>query len=449
MLENYIDQIITMGTLADSVTIIDDQQIIRHFQPFNPDIVPFTASDVVGTHFRSTFLDVDPADSGVLRALHGESTISRAYTHLLFNGQRSSGIESIFPIRMGDSIIGSISVSRFLSSPNRFLDVKDDPSVSPDLAAIPDMIGNSPAMQTLKRQILRVARTDANVLICWETGTGKELVAHAVHTASPRCKRLFYPQNCAAIPSSLLESSFFGSEKGAYTGSVHSKGILEQADGGTVFLDEINSLDPAVQGKILRALETKKLRRLGGTREIQSDFRIVSAMNEDPFACMRSGKIRNDLFFRLSTVILEVPPLRQRRDDIPLLAEYFLKKFCPQGPGKTLSQDTAALLSGYHWPGNVRELKNAIEYACIFAESSEITPKDLPSYITRTAPADSAGCTAGPAPSSASLKTLMEQYEADLLSRRMAACCNRSRLARELGITRQTLLNKLSKYGLL
>ena len=186
MLENYIDQIITMGTLADSVTIIDDQQIIRHFQPFNPDIVPFTASDVVGTHFRSTFLDVDPADSGVLRALHGESTISRAYTHLLFNGQRSSGIESIFPIRMGDSIIGSISVSRFLSSPNRFLDVKDDPSVSPDLAEIPDMIGNSPAMQTLKRQILRVARTDANVLICGETGTGKELVAHAVHTASPR-----------------------------------------------------------------------------------------------------------------------------------------------------------------------------------------------------------------------------------------------------------------------
>lgn len=251
MLENYIDQIITMGTLADSVTIIDDQQIIRHFQPFNPDIVPFTASDVVGTHFRSTFLDVNPADSGVLRALHGESTISRAYTHLLFNGQRSSGIESIFPIRMGDSIIGSISVSRFLSSPNRFLDVKDDPSVSPDLAEIPDMIGNSPAMQTLKRQILRVARTDANVLICGETGTGKELVAHAVHTASPRCKRLFYPQNCAAIPSSLLESTFFGSEKGAYTGSVHSKGILEQADGGTVFLDEINSLDPAVQGKIL------------------------------------------------------------------------------------------------------------------------------------------------------------------------------------------------------
>ena len=188
MLENYIDQIITMGTLADSVTIIDDQQIIRHFQPFNPDIVPFTASDVVGTHFRSTFLDVDPADSGVLRALHGESTISRAYTHLLFNGQRSSGIESIFPIRMGDSIIGSISVSRFLSSPNRFLDVKDDPSVSPDLAEIPDMIGNSPAMQTLKRQILRVARTDANVLICGETGTGKELVAHAVHTASPRRK---------------------------------------------------------------------------------------------------------------------------------------------------------------------------------------------------------------------------------------------------------------------
>ena len=276
---------------------------------------------MVGTHFRSTFLDVNPADSGVLRALHGESTISRAYTHLLFNGQRSSGIESIFPIRMGDSIIGSISVSRFLSSPNRFLDVKDDPSVSPDLAEIPDMIGNSPAMQTLKRQILRVARTDANVLICGETGTGKELVAHAVHTASPRCKRLFYPQNCAAIPSSLLESTFFGSEKGAYTGSVQSKGILEQADGGTVFLDEINSLDPAVQGKILRALETKKLRRLGGTREIQSDFRIVSAMNEDPFACMRSGKIRNDLFFRLSTVILEVPPLRQRRDDIPLLAE--------------------------------------------------------------------------------------------------------------------------------
>ncbi len=181
-----------------------------------------------------------------------------AYTHLLFNGQRSSGIESIFPIRMGDSIIGSISVSRFLSSPNRFLDVKDDPPVSPDLAEIPDMIGNSPAMQTLKRQILRVARTDANVLICGETGTGKELVAHAVPRPVPGVNVFSTRRTVRPSPHLFWKAPFFGSEKGAYTGSVHSKGILEQADGGTVFLDEINSLDPAVQGKILRALETKK-----------------------------------------------------------------------------------------------------------------------------------------------------------------------------------------------
>lgn len=401
MLENYINQIITMGALADSVTIIDDRQIIRYFQPFNPNIVPFQASDVVGTHFRSAFLDVDPDESGVLKALHGEATLSETYTQ------------------------------------------QED---------LPDLIGNSPAMQKLKHKLLRVAQTDANVLICGETGSGKELVAQALHTASRRNQRLFYPQNCAAIPATLLESTFFGSEKGAYTGSVQSKGILEQADGGTVFLDEINSLDLSVQAKLLRALEDKRIRRLGGTKEIQSDFRIISAMNEDPFDCMRSGKIRSDLFFRLSTVILEVPPLRHRREDIPLLADFFIKKFCPQGPVKTLTPNALAILCDYNWPRNVRELKNAIEYACIFAEGPEITPKELPDHIIGMTSAISFSCPNNiitDISSSGTLKTLMDQYEADLLSERVAACKNHSRLARELGVTRQTLLNKLSKYGLL
>lgn len=401
MLENYINQIITMGALADSVTIIDDRQIICYFQPFNPNIVPFQASDVVGTHFRSAFLDVDPDESGVLKALHGEATLSETYTQ------------------------------------------QED---------LPDLIGNSPAMQKLKHKLLRVAQTDANVLICGETGSGKELVAQALHTASRRNQRLFYPQNCAAIPATLLESTFFGSEKGAYTGSVQSKGILEQADGGTVFLDEINSLDLSVQAKLLRALEDKRIRRLGGTKEIQSDFRIISAMNEDPFDCMRSGKIRSDLFFRLSTVILEVPPLRHRREDIPLLADFFIKKFCPQGPVKTLTPNALAILCDYNWPRNVRELKNAIEYACIFAEGPEITPKELPDHIIGMTSAISFSCPNNiitDISSSGTLKTLMDQYEADLLPERVAACKNHSRLARELGVTRQTLLNKLSKYGLL
>lgn len=401
MLEHYINRILTMGALADSVTIIDDRQIIRYFQPFNPNIVPFQASDVVGTHFRSAFLDVDPDESGVLKALHGEATLSETYTQ------------------------------------------QED---------LPDLIGNSPAMQKLKHKLLRVAQTDANVLICGETGSGKELVAQALHTASRRNQRLFYPQNCAAIPATLLESTFFGSEKGAYTGSVQSKGILEQADGGTVFLDEINSLDLSVQAKLLRALEDKRIRRLGGTKEIQSDFRIISAMNEDPFDCMRSGKIRSDLFFRLSTVILEVPPLRHRREDIPLLADFFIKKFCPQGPVKTLTPNALAILCDYNWPRNVRELKNAIEYACIFAEGPEITPKELPDHIIGMTSAISFSCPNNiitDISSSGTLKTLMDQYEADLLSERVAACKNHSRLARELGVTRQTLLNKLSKYGLL
>ncbi len=452
MLENYINQIITMGALADSVTIIDDRQIIRYFQPFNPNIVPFQASDVVGTHFRSAFLDVDPDESGVLKALHGEATLSETYTHLLFNGRRTKAIESIFPIRMGDSIIGSISISRILNGPNRFLDVKETPPPSLMPEDLPDLIGNSPAMQKLKHKLLRVARTDANVLICGETGSGKELVAQALHTASRRNQRIFYPQNCAAIPSTLLESTFFGSEKGAYTGSVQSKGILEQADGGTVFLDEINSLDLSVQAKLLRALEDKQIRRLGGTKEIQSDFRIISAMNEDPFDCMRSGKIRSDLFFRLSTVILEVPPLRHRREDVPLLADFFIKKLCPQGPVKTLTPNALAILCDYNWPGNVRELKNAIEYACIFAEGPEITPKELPDHIIGMTSAISCSCPNNiitDLSASGTLKTLMDQYEADLLSERVAACKNHSRLARELGVTRQTLLNKLSKYGLL
>jgi len=262
-----------------------------------------------------------------------------------------------------------------------------------------NMVGESARMRNVFQFIARAAPTDSTVLIEGESGTGKELVARAIHRASRRSEKPFVAINCAALTETLLESELFGHEKGAFTGAItQKKGKLEIADGGTVFLDEVGELAPALQAKLLRALQEREFERVGGTRPIKVNIRLIAATNKDLAAAARKGEFRPDLYYRLNVVALTMPPLRERQDDIPLLAAFFTTRYSEQCKRRVtgISAEARACLLGYDWPGNIRELENAIERAIVLGSTDTILPEDLPEALLEAAPvsAASAGASA-------------------------------------------------------
>lgn len=243
-----------------------------------------------------------------------------------------------------------------------------------------EIIGKSEKMKEVTRLVKKVASSDTTVLLLGESGTGKELFARAIHSLSPRKKEPYVAINCAAIPRELLENELFGSEKGAYTGAVTRKmGKFEIAEKGTIFLDEIGDLDIALQAKILRVLQEKRFERLGGTKTIDVDVRVIAATNYDLKKAIEKKTFREDLYYRLSVFPINIPPLRERSEDIPELADFFIQKYCLEmkKEKKSLSKDALSLMDKYHWPGNVRELENTIERAIILCEGKKILPEHL------------------------------------------------------------------------
>jgi transcriptional regulator with PAS, ATPase and Fis domain len=253
-----------------------------------------------------------------------------------------------------------------------------------------NMVGESAAMKAVYRFLSRVAPTESTVLVGGESGTGKELVARAIHRNSPRAGQPFVAINCAAIPDGLLESELFGYERGVFTGAAaQKKGRLERADGGVVFLDEIGELAPALQVKLLRVLQEREFERLGGTRPISVDIRLIAATNKNLASAVKARTFREDLYYRLNVVSLVLPRLCERREDIPILAEYFVAKFAAKCKveAKKISPEALAELMNYNWPGNVRELENAIERALVLGVSDSIRPEDLPEAMVEKGPA--------------------------------------------------------------
>jgi DNA-binding NtrC family response regulator len=310
-----------------------------------------------------------------------------------------------------------------------------------------EIISASPKMDTVKKMILKVARSNSTVLVRGESGTGKELIARAVHNQSPRSEEMFQAVNCAAINENLLESELFGHEKGSFTGAhAEKKGLFEIADRGTLFLDEIAELDVGIQAKLLRALQERKIRRVGGTHEINVDVRVIAATNRDLRAMVADGRFRDDLYYRINVLSIDVPPLRERREDIPVLIEYFLKKHTKNAsrPVTGLTPETKKLMNDYSWPGNVRQLESAIERAILLTEEDLITTEDLPTEVRQEVGPTSEGAFKLPAEG-----INFEDVERNLITQAMEQTdYNITKAAKLLGLTFRTLQYRLEKFGI-
>lgn len=304
------------------------------------------------------------------------------------------------------------------------------------LEHVGDIIGNSEAMKKVLEEVESVAQSSSSVIITGESGTGKELIARAIHFNSPR---KFYPLvsvHCGALTESLLESELFGHEKGAFTGALYNrKGRFEMADSGTIFLDEIGTISPKMQVELLRVLETKTFTRVGGNKEITSDFRLICATNRDLKTMVEKGEFREDLYYRLNVVNIHIPPLRERTEDIPLLVDYFIRKYCTSMNKPSVAIDTQALkrLEEYPFPGNIRELENMIERALVIGNGKRIQLKDLPIAAHEV---------------SSSVESLDEFEKTFILQILNKYDWNISRTAKALKVDRVTLYNKIKRFNL-
>ena len=317
------------------------------------------------------------------------------------------------------------------------------PKAGQDRTPVADIEGKSPRMLEVYKLVARVAPTTATVLVVGESGTGKELVARAIHSRSPRASKPFVPVNCTALSESLLESELFGHARGAFTGAVGAKrGLFEMANGGTLFLDEIGDMGPKMQAQLLRVLQDGELRPVGGTESIKVDVRLVCATNRDLEADVKSGRFREDLYFRINVVTVRMPSLRERPGDIPILVRHFLAKIARREnkPEASVSPEGLDLLCRHAWPGNVRELENAIERAVAVAKGNVILPSDLPVEVYGGSPAAPGGIV----DDRPTLAELEKRYIALILTE-----CggNKKKAAEQLGIDRRTLYRALDRAG--
>lgn len=416
-------------------------------------------AEVVGRHLLEVFPSLNAETSSLLRVVRtGRPVLDQQQTFTNFKGRRITTINSTIPIVVEGELVGALEVSKDITALQRMaerivsLQARiQGPKAGPTrprparLYALSDLVGKSVVVERLKRAVVRAAATASPVLIHGETGSGKELVAQALHSEGPRVSRPFVAQNCAALPETLLESMVFGTVRGAFTGARDRPGLFELADGGTLYLDELDSMPQGLQAKLLRAVEESAVVRLGDAQHRPVDVRVVASLGSEPESSVSAGRLRQDLYYRLNVVSLRVPPLRERKEDIPLLVEHFLAKHAPVLPAGAarLAPGVMTVLIGHDWPGNVRELEHAIEGALnLVEEGGTITVEHLPPRLRRPSPV------AGEA-TAAPLRDALDQLEAALIARALAHHGgNLSRAARELGIPRQTLQYRLRVLGL-
>ncbi len=441
------------------ILVVDDEQVHRYmlctmfkewgYNCIEADDGDTAVSVIERRDFDAVLMDVKMARMSGLEAFARISELKPALPVIIMTAY-SSVDDAVDLIKRGahDYLTKPLDFERLKLTLMRALDHhrveerKREPRPEPGRLDTP-IIGNSPEILELLDMISYVAPTEATVLITGESGTGKELVAETLHRNSDRTAQPFVKVNCAALAENLLESELFGHEKGAFTGADRQRdGTFVQADGGTLFLDEIGETSAAMQVKLLRVLQEGELQRVGGNQTISVDVRIIAATNRDLEEEVEKGRFREDLYYRLNVVTLEVPPLRERQGDVELLAERFIERFAEKNRRtvESVSRECMQHLSAYPWPGNVRELENAIERGVILMRGNHLTEKSLPLALQKHFQENPQAGTAKPATLQEAEKVLIKQTLKETDG-------NKSEAARRLGITRKTLQNKLQKYS--
>lgn len=455
--KKLVDELIEL--LDEGVYIVDKYGTGIHYNRAMARTEKVAVDDVLGKKFHEAFPDFNLGESTIYSALtRNRPTRSNQQTYRNIYGKEITTENSTIPVIVDGETVAAIEVSKDITELRSITDTlrelrgevaeKAEPA-RPQIKkyTFDDIYGENPKFQEVIERAKKAASNDASVFIYGETGTGKELFAQSIHNDGKRAGKPFLAQNCAAIPESLLEGILFGTTKGAFTGAIDRAGLFEQANGGTVLLDEISAMPYDLQSKLLRVLQESYIRRIGGSKDIPIDVRIIATVNEPPEELMAKGLLRKDLYYRLNVINLSIPPLRERMDDIELLANRFADKFNKRFNKELWMISDGALkqLQSYDYPGNVRELENIMEQAISMAENEHVlTGKHLsmPNHIVNKEPVIRRE-------DDMPLDAYMEAVEKQLIANEMVRFNgNISRAADALKIKRQTLQHKLKKYGI-
>lgn len=425
--------------------------------------------NITGRHLLDMY-DLEETVSTTMTALRTQSpVIDRVDQFSVDNGTFIASANTSYPIFQNGQLSGAVTFEHTEETIQKYYQSIQDTRqalkhFSGNAAPVrfsgytfENVIGGSEKLRSAAELAQRVAPQNSPVMLVGETGTGKEIFAQSIHRSSPRAGKKFVAINCAAIPETLIESLLFGTAKGSFTGSEDKAGYFEEASGGTLFLDELNSMSLVMQSKLLRVLQERTFRRVGGKKDLELDVRIISSCNEDPFQTVEENKFRRDLFYRLSSVIIELPPLREHLEDLEQLTWYHLEQTAFQYVHRItrIQPQVYQLLRAYRWPGNVRELFHVLDYAQNVADSDVMTVEHLPAYLRKNqAPAPRQS--APPTPSGhidfshTSLQALMDDYEKEVITQALDHCgYNISQTAQALGILRQSLQYRIRKYGII
>ena len=454
--EKIIEELIKL--IDEGVYIVDKQGIGRFYNETMATMEKVNVEDVLQKKFHEAFPEVRNNDSTMLKALlKAEPTVKKQQTYKNFYGKEITTVNSTIPIVVNGETVAALEVAKDITDIRRMSDTLlelqkgntepvENRKKTIKRYTFDDIQGQNDDFQLALNRAKKAADNDASVFIYGETGTGKELFAQSIHYCGKRKNKPFLAQNCAAIPESLLEGILFGTSKGGFTGAMDREGLFEQANGGTLLLDEISAMPYELQGKLLRVLQEDYIRRVGGMKDIPVDVRIIATVNEPPEDLIAQGKLRSDLFYRLCVVNIEIPSLRERMDDIQILAEGFLEKFNKKFDKEIWMISDGALkkLKNHSYPGNVRELENIIEQAVSMSDNEHaLTEKNL-SMPTRRRKAPTINYD-----KDIPLDKYMDDIEAKIISEALfEARGNISKAADALHIKRQTLQHKLKKHRL-
>ena len=466
-----------LNSLDEGIHIVDAEGKTIAYNNKVSEIDGLAPEEVIGKNLFEVYPSLTLETSTLMQTLKTKESVEKTQqTFINTKGKRITTVNKTVPIEFEDGEIGAMEISRDITQleelvenisdlrakvnngrkskkTNKTINTKDNNTTY----SFKDIIGESEKFKVTLGEAMRAAGSDSSVLLYGETGTGKELFAQSIHNASRRADKPFIAQNCAALPKDLLEGLLFGTQKGGFTGAKSREGLFEQADGGTILLDEINSMDLSLQAKLLRVLQEKKVRRVGGQKEKEIDVRIITTINTHPDQAFTENNLREDLFYRLSVVYIQLPPLRKRKDDIPVLVDYFIKKYNQKFSKNIKRVDDKVMntFSTYKWPGNVRELQHVIESAFNMLQTEkEIKFEDLPQYIKErleSVDISVAGlnCNSVQGDELPPLEEVMENIEIKLIKKALEhSRGNISEAARSLSISRQSLQYKMKKYNI-